>query len=507
VIYGDVRSIEHVDDLDTAKQMLELYARENERLHKKLAELTRKLAAAQGKSESEQLQLELSALQEQLSKFQHKVFGDSTERRPRTEGTQKAEPKAQRGHGPREQVELRTETALHELPEDERACPACGAELEAIPGMTEDSDVVATVSRIVFLIHAMRQKYRCKCNGAIVTAPGPMKPIPGGRYTMEFGVQVAIDKYCDHLPLERQARILKRAGLEVTSQTLWDQLDALARHLEPTYDALREYVLDADVIGADETWWRLMKGKSSKKWWAWGLTTHDACWYGLSGSRSAATARGYLGEYEGAVVCDGYKAYETLARGAPQIRLAHCWAHARRKFVEAEEHYPKACGEALDMIGKIFAIEAEMLDPDGLDGDARTAALELRAKRRHKESRPLLEKLRAWALEQRGLPKSGLRKAIDYLLQYWEGLTAFLDDPQVGIDNNRTERALRGMVLGRKNHYGSRSERGTQVAALFYTLVESAKLCGVDPSQYLLDATERALKTPGAVTLPHELLP
>ena len=500
-----VQSLEHINDLETAKQVARLALQENDRLNKKIAELTKKLAAAQGQGESEQLKLELSALQEQLSNFQRKVFGESSEQRPKKKAPKKEAPEPRRGHGPRKQTQLHTQDVLHELPEEDRSCPACGEELQAIKGMTEDSEVIAAVSRIFWKVHEMRQKYRCKCNGAIVTAPGPMKVVPGGRYTMEFATQVAVDKYCDHLPLERQARIMGRMGLEVDSQTLWDQIDALAKLLEPTYEAIREYILDADVIGADETWWRLMKKKSNKKWWAWGLTTHDACWYGISGSRSAAAAAEYLDDFEGTVICDGYKAYETLARERPAMRLAHCWSHARRKFVEAQPNYPKACDEALEIIGKVFAIEAEMPDPDRLEGDEKTAALELRAKRRNEESRPLLEKLQQWALHQRGLPKSGLRKAIDYLFKYWKGLTAFLDDPHLAIHNNRTERALRGMVLGRKNHFGSRSERGTKVAAIFYTLIETAKLCDVNPNTYLLELATRAVQDPGAVMLPHEL--
>ena len=103
------------------------------------------------------------------------------------------------------------------------------------------------------------------------------------------------------------------------------------------------------------------------------------------------------------------------------------------------------------------------------------------------------------------LPESGLAKAIDYMLGMWKVLTRFLDDPRIPLDNNQTERGLRGLVVGRKNHYGSRSRRGTQVAALFYSLLESAKLCGVEPKAYLLTATHAALATPGTVTLPHTL--
>ena len=122
------------------------------------------------------------------------------------------------------------------------------------------------------------------------------------------------------------------------------------------------------------------------------------------------------------------------------------------------------------------------------------------------QSRESVGEIRASALAQRVLPESGLGKAITYVLGLWAGLTRFLNDPRIPIDNNHTERGLRGVVLGRKNHYGSRSPRGTEVAALFYSLIESAKLCGVDPKRYLLTATRAALADRVAVTLPHTLI-
>ena len=377
--------------------------------------------------------------------------------------------------------------------------------MEAVAGLTEDSTVIAMLSRQIWELLSKRQKYRCSCNGALRVAPGPYKAIEGGRYSLEFAVQVAVDKYADALPLERQVRIMKRAGLVCDSQTLWDQIDALAKLLEPSYLALREYIIGADVIGADETWWRLMQKKANKKWYAWGLTTHDACWYKLADSRSAKLASEVLDGFEGTVLCDGYKAYETVAKECPNIKLAHCWAHVRRKFVEAESNYPVPCAEALEMLGELFTIERGLPGADKLDGEEKAMALEVRKAQREKHSRPLLEKLKAWALTQRGLPKSGLRKAIDYMLVRWKGLTAFLDDPHVEIHNNQTERALRGMVLGRKNHYGSRSQRGTEVAAIMYSLVESAKLCGVNPSEYIYKAAIEAIETPGAALLPNAL--
>jgi transposase len=210
-------------------------------------------------------------------------------------------------------------------------------------------------------------------------------------------------------------------------------------------------------------------------------------------------------------MADGYGAYDALVRAGPGpgIKLAHCSAHVRRKFIEAEPHYPEPCRVVLDLIGQLYAVEravptqsATARDDDG----ARADILALRERLRDERSRPIVREIQTWALGQRVLPERSLGKAISYLLGPWIGLTRFLDDPRIPLDNNLTERGLRGVVLGRKNHYGSRSRRGTEVAAIFYSLVESAKLGGVDPKRYLLMATRAALVDRTAVTLPYHLL-
>lgn len=496
--------VENVEDLDTVKQVVKALAKENAYLHRRLSELAHAVARLEGRGPGEQLELEVAALQEQLGTLSQRQFGDSSERRGKGKKAKANKPK--KGHGPRAQTQIPVIDDVVELDEDKRTCPKCSGELRPMHGVTEDSEYIVRVEREFRLVREQCQKYACKCAEAIVTAPSAARRIvKGGRYDVSFGVGVVVDKYVDHLPLERQVRIYRRQGLVIDSQTLWDQVNGIARPLVPTYFALRDYILGSDVIAADETWWRLMGGRSSKRWWAWGLTTHDACWYDIRESRSGEAAAEVLRGFEGTVLCDGYKAYETVAKNAKNVRLAHCWAHARRKFVEAEPNYPAACAEALQMIGELFAIERKLDDPDPLEGDAKEAALRARMQARERESRPVTEKLKKWALEQMGLPKSGLRKATDYMLTYWKGLTAFLDDPHLGIDNNRTERALRGMVLGRKNHYGSRSEAGTKAAAVLYTLVESAKLAGVDPANYLQLVAMRALDKPGSILLPHQV--
>ena len=294
---------------------------------------------------------------------------------------------------------------------------------------------------------------------------------------------------------------MAREGLIVTSQSLWDQIEALARLLGPCYEALHQWILAALVVHADETYWRLMTGEGSSKWWVWSVANRQAVFYKLCSNRSEKAARTLLSGFEGVVMCDGYAAYKALARAGPRLKLAHCWAHVRRKFVEAEPNYPIPCEQALDLMGQLFEVERQAPFV-GLRKEAEV--LSLRQRLRNERSKAIILELKNWAEQMRpkALPRSGLGKAINYLLGHWQGLTLFLEDPRIPLDNNLAERELRGVVIGRKNHYGSRSKRGTEVAAILYSLCESAKLAGEEPRAYLLKAARAALDSPGTVTLP-----
>jgi transposase len=490
--------IDRINDVDQLKQVTRLALKENEKLHKRIVELTQEIARLKGESSQGKLELELERLQRQLDRFQRRLFAESSEKRGSSGKDASTSETPRRGHGPRVQKKLPIEEVVHELAEDERRCPACSGALSEMQGQYEESDEITVVRRQFILLRHRRQKYRCRCNGAVVTAPGPVKLIPGGRYAVEFAVEVATSKYLDHLPLDRQRRIMAREGLEIDTQTLWDQLHALYRHLKPTYEALGRRVLDSPQIGADETWWRVMGKGVSKRWWDWCLSTPDAVFHTIHRSRSAEAVRELLAGYEGTAITDGYKAYETLARAESGVKLAHCWSHVRRKYIEIESFYPEPCREILDLIQELYALEKTV--PAGDD------ALAQRARVRQEQSASVVKRIRDWALAQKSSPRSGLREAIEYMLSLWTGLTRFLEDPSLPLDNNATERALRGVVLGRKNHLGSRSERGTRVAALFYSLLETAKLCDLEPRDYLAQAARRAIADPGSVLLPHDLL-
>ncbi len=501
-------SIERIDDVKTAKQVALLLQGENDRLHKRLDALTRENARLKGLDETKQLELEMMRLQEQMDALQRRLFAASSEKRTGDDGDEDKKKKAPRtGHGPKPQPELPIVEQTHELPADEMTCSSCGGTLAEWEGQFEESQEVTVVERRFLVRKHLRKKYHCTCGACVKTAAAPERPIPGGRYSTEFAVEVAAQKYLDHLPLERQARIMKREGLAVDSQTLWDQVWALARLYEPTYKRIREHVLAQDVAHGDETPWYLLKKGGRERWHAWAAACHDAVYFHIDRRRSADAADELWSGYAGWLVVDGYQTYLSLAKRKPPgaLKLSYCWAHARRKFVEAEPHYPAECKVALDLIRELYLVEREAPDPMPLAGEERTQALELRARLRAERSAAIVERLREWAAAQRALPESALFKAIRYMTDHWHGLTRFLHDPRLPLDNNLVEREIRSLAVGRKNFYGSKSERGLKAAAVLYTLIGTAKLQGAEPKAYLLTLARAALRDPATALLPNEI--
>lgn len=496
-----------IQDVNVLQTVNELLLKENERLRSENAALLKKMEEIAKESNSAVLQQELDYQKDLLARREKELFSPSSERRPT--GKKPAEGDAtRRGHGPTPQPNLKLVEVAHDLPAEKRDCPACGGTLVEMGDQTEDAEEISVLAKEFIRILHRRKKYRCACNGHVETAPGPEKLIAGGRYSVEFAVDVAVAKYCDHMPLERQAKVHDRLGLSTKSQTLYDQVERLAVLLQPTYEAILAEVLRAPLIHVDETYWQVMsngKATESKKWWSWCVASQNLVGYRILPGRSTQAARDVLGGYAGIVMADGYGVYSALSREGKQLvlsgngpkgfQLVNCWAHVRRKFVEAEPNFPKA-SEVIDLIGQLYEMEglAKEGPPEKL--------LERRRRLREDRSRDLVARIFDWAKNVRVLPRSALGHAIAYMQELKPGLVAFLEDPLVPLDNNHAERALRGMVIGRKNHYGSRSQRGTEVAALFYTLFESAKLSGIEPMAYVASAARKALRQPGSVLLP-----
>lgn len=487
--------LDEEQDPNILRQAALLLESENKRLVEQVVKLTRELVKLKGGG-AEQLRLRIAELERQIAVRNRMLFGIKSEKRgaPAEENKAEESKSPPKGHGPKAQPALPSVEVVHEIPKEERDCKACGGTLEPWDGQFEESEEIDVVERRFELKKHKRQKYRCKCGECIETAPAPMKLVEGGRYSLNFAVEVAYEKYSEHAPLERQARKMGREGLDVDSQTLWDQIERVAWLLKPTKDALLAYNLAKPVLGADETKWPVFgQEKRSTRWHAWALTSHDAVVYCIEDGRGANDARKLLDGYCGILMCDGYGVYESLTKGNPKLVLAHCWAHARRAFIDAKD--PEKTAPVLDLIGKLYAIEAKC--PKGPSGD------DMRKTLRNEESRRLMDELHVLLDGLEVIPDDGVDKAIKYAAERWTALTRFLDDPRIPLDNNASERALRGPVVGRKNHYGSRSLRGTEVAALFYTLIESAKLNAVDPRAYLRAAVAAALRRE-RIPLPHE---
>jgi len=273
----------------------------------------------------------------------------------------------------------------------------------------------------------------------------------------------------------------------VTPQALWDQLWQISRDLGPVYNALHAHILQQPVIGVDQTGWPNLESKAAKKWQMWCVTAEDAVYHRICDDKGTASFVELLRGYQGHVVCDALGTHGAGEREVPGIILAGCWAHIARRFRDAEASFPQA-GIAREKIKGLYEVEQEAEDED------------TRRRLRLERSAPILDELHAW-LQAQLLPKTtSLGEAVAHTLAYWPRLKRFVSDPKIWIDNNPTERGLRGPVVGRRNHFGSKSRRGTEVAAVLYTVVETAKLRGVDPAAYLVDAVTAARL--GEVRLP-----
>lgn len=496
----------NVEVLQQAGILLEA---ENRKLYERLHILCKELSIWRG-DDPEKLQLELIKLQELVNRQTQLLFGDSSEKRStgRTASEREAR-EVQPGHGPTEQPDLPIITKIHELDEPDQICPRCGGTLGEMKGQSEDSEEIDIVERRLVIRKHKKLKYRCKCNACVETAPGPEKLIQGGRYSVGFAVHVAVDKFCDHLPWERQVRRFARDGLQVTVATLWDQCDVLAKRLAPLMAKLRAYLLTLAVLGADETWWRLMdrkrNGGTNKKWWVWTVCADDAVYYEIRDKRSSEVVMELLSDYDGIVMADGHGAYKKGQKRGAKYTLAFCWSHARRKFVVAEASYPREGGAILNLIDELFRIERQSARDPPPEGKNPSERLERLRRIRDERSRAVIKALECWAMELKVLPQSSLGRAMKYMVDHWKGLVRFLEDPRIPLSNNHTERAERGPVVGRKNFGGSKSRRGMEVAALFYSLIGSAKLCGVEPKAYLKAMAYAAIRNE-ELLLPHDYL-
>lgn len=386
-------------------------------------------------------------------------------------------------------------------------CARCGGVLHAIgESISEMLDWVPATLRV---IRIRRPKYACRACETVLQAPAPERVIAGGLATPALLSHVLISKYCDHLPLYRQSQMFARQGVDLERSTLAGWVGGACWWLDALHDRLGREILASDHLFADDTPLPVLdpgrrRTKTGRLWVyardqrGWSGSDPPAAIYFYEPDRRAQRPKEHLKHYSGTLHVDGYAGFEQLTSGG-DIVLAACWAHARRKFYEiAKADGSPIAIEAVRRIAELYAIETKIR---GMTPVERMALRRVMA-------RPLVAELKQWLEAQLPrIPQSGkLAEAIRYALTRWTGLSRFLDDGCVELDTNPVERAIRPVALGRKNHLFAGSDRGARRWATVSSLVETAKLNGVEPYTYIADVLQRMVEGHPANRL-DELLP
>jgi transposase len=406
-----------------------------------------------------------------------------------------------------------------ELPRIERVlepastlCPCgCGAMARIGEDRSERLDITPAQFQVIVTI---RPKYACRrCAGAMAQATAPAHLIEGALPTEALLAHVLVAKYADHLPLYRQAQIYARAGINLCRAVLADWVGKAAFHLRPVVDRLAEHLKGSGKLFMDETTAPVLDpGRgATKTGYLWALARDDRRWggadppgvvYFYAPGRGAEHAGAMLAGFTGVLQVDGYSAYKTLASRRPvdaPLTLAHCWAHGRRQLRALfDQDASPVAEEGLRRIAELYRIEAAIA---GQPPERRRAV-------RQEHAKPLVLAFGAWLATARAKlsPKSRAGEKLAYFAHHWDGLQVFLDDGRVEIDTNAVENRIRPLVLTRKNALFAGHDEGARNWGRIASLIETAKMNGVDPAAYLT-ATLEAIARGHPNSRLHELLP
>ena len=381
-------------------------------------------------------------------------------------------------HLPREDI-------VHDLPESEKRCPHDGTELKVIG--SSDHEQLNIIPAQVKVIRHKRLKYACPCcHQHIVTASKPKQPIEKSIASPGLLAFVATQKYCDALPLYRQQEIFKRLGIELDRSNLANWMIKSGELVQPVINLLQDHLLERSLVHMDETTVQVLsepaKTAQSKSymWLMASYSQQPITLFHYDPTRRQQIPKDLLASSVNALMVDGYEWYQAACDDYEIQRLG-CWAHARRKFVEAQKTQIKGKtgkpDQALAFIQKLYVIEKSL----------KGAPPDQRYRVRQEKAKPIINTIKTW-LEKSLLhvpPKTALGTALTYLHNQWDRLVGYLDDGAYPIDNNLAENAIRPFVVGRKNWLFSQSQAGAKASANLYSLIQTAKLNDLNPYEYL----------------------
>ena len=511
----------HTDDLDLPQTLAEC--------HRHIRELRAALAASQGRVV--ELEEQKQALEETVRDLAHRVFGRKTERQRASGSAAPANPEAPRaadatdppspasapvadetegpppdttpprrrgqqpgapGHGRQRRPQLPARIVYRDVPDAQRQCPTCGDWYSAA-GVeeAEQIDWQVHVERVVIRRQRYRKTCACPTDGPqTITAPPAPTLIPKGLLTVPAVVTLVLMKFLWGLPIHRLVALLATQGCAISADTLVGVLKRLPPLLAPLEQAIRERNRAEPRLHADESRWQVLAetaGKTGHQWWLWVFHGVVTTVFVLDPSRSARVPRTHL-QWDAetgsprrrrwTLITDNYVVYRILG---DRIRNAWCWAHIRRKFIEAARSVPALESWRARWVERIAELYRR--------SDRRAAAPEESAEwvAADQALRAWVTALEQWWREELAAPSVAPRaeKVLRTVERQWEGLTLFLDDPRIPLDNNVSERLLRTPVVGRKNYYGSRAQWSGELAAMCWTLWATAAQNGLNPAAYL----------------------
>lgn len=467
------------NDIAELKAIIRTQQDQNARLEALVASFKKALFGSKSeKVDPAQYELELEDIETAIAQVEAEIDADA-----RTAPVRLPKPrKTNRGSLPKhlERVEV--------IIEPEASC-ACGAERHVIgEDVSERLDIIPAQFRVIV---TRRPKYACRsCESGIAQAAAPAHIIAGGMPTEATLAHVLVSKYADHLPLYRQAQIYSRQGIDLDRSTLAAWVGKSAFELTPVYDALMADLKRSTKLFMDETPAPVLAPgrKSTKTGYFWALARDDRPWDGddppgvaftYAPGRSGQHADIILKGFSGILQVDGYAGYNRLLKRPTQdVTLAYCWAHARRKLHEVTQSSTAPIAqEGLAQIQALYRIEKDLR---GLPADQRHDA-------RQDRSKPLIDAFELWLAQNRARvsAKSPTGEALKYIAKYWEGLSLFLTDGRIELDNNPVERTIRPIALNRKNALFAGHEAGAKNWAVIASLIETCKLNGIEPHGYL----------------------
>ena len=436
--------------------------------------------------------------------------------------TKDVEPKKHGGGRKPLPKDLPRERREYTLPESERKCSCCNQPMQ--PFGEESSEQLEYIPASLKVIEHARIKYACKvCQEKPAIAPPPEKVIDKGLAAPGLLAWIAVSKFGDHQPLYRQENIFERLGLDIPRSTQCGWLGQVAELLEPLYKRMARQIILSSKIHTDDTPIDLLdpgRGKTqTARFWVYvGDDNYPFTIFDFTPSRSRDGPEKFLKGFKGYLQADAFAGYDRMCAG-PDVAEVACWAHARRKFVEAQDTDARA-NEMLALIGELYAVEAQarpaVLAARALPIEQRRVALNeafaTRKQLREAASTPVLEKINTWmqARASDTLPKSPLGQALGYARNQWQALNRFIEDGALEIDNNAAENAIRPIALGRKNYLFVGSEHGGRRAAILYSLIRTCERHQLNAWEYLRDVLVRISTHPASQIdelLPHRWTP